>query len=76
MNVSKWGNSLAVRLPKALVERLHLKPGDDIEIVAAEDHRLALARNDRRARALARMAARLWSAPPDYRFDRDEANRR
>ena len=32
MQVSKWGNSLAVRLPASIVEALHLKEGDDISI--------------------------------------------
>ncbi len=32
MQVAKWGNSLAVRLPAAVVEALKLKEGDDIEI--------------------------------------------
>ena len=35
MQVSKWGNSLAIRLPAAVVDVLGLKEGDDIEIVAA-----------------------------------------
>ena len=36
MHVSKWGNSFAVRLPKALVDDLGLKPGGELEIVSAE----------------------------------------
>ena len=32
MQVAKWGNSLAVRLPAAVVEALQLQEGDDIEI--------------------------------------------
>ena len=32
MQVSKWGNSLAVRLPAAVVEAQGLKEGDQIEI--------------------------------------------
>ena len=32
MHVAKWGNSLAVRLPKALVEPLDLKASDDVEV--------------------------------------------
>ena len=32
MQVGKWGNSLAVRLPAALVEALDLKEGDEVEI--------------------------------------------
>jgi antitoxin MazE len=37
MLVSKWGNSLAVRLPKALVDQLGLKEGDELNVVAAKD---------------------------------------
>lgn len=33
MQVAKWGNSLAVRLPASVVEALGLREGDDIEIV-------------------------------------------
>jgi antitoxin MazE len=32
VQVAKWGNSLAIRLPAAVVEALELKAGDDIEI--------------------------------------------
>jgi antitoxin MazE len=76
MQVAKWGNSLAVRLPKKLVEALNLKAGDDVEIVTAEKGALVLRKDDHREAALARMAARAWSAPAVYKFDRDEANAR
>lgn len=76
MRVSKWGNSLAVRLPKALVEDLDLKPGDELEVVSATPTRIALARDERRARAVERMSARAWTLPDDYTFDRNEANAR
>jgi len=33
MKVSKWGDSLAVRLPEAMVEALGLKQGDDVSVV-------------------------------------------
>jgi antitoxin component of MazEF toxin-antitoxin module len=32
MRASKWGNSLAIRLPATVVEALELKDGDQIEI--------------------------------------------
>ena len=76
MQVARWGNSLAVRLPKALVERLRLKAGDTIEIVAADPGRIAVARDDRREAAIERMRRRALTLPDDYRFDRDEANAR
>jgi antitoxin MazE len=77
MQVSKWGNSLAVRLPKALVDQLGLKEGDELNVVAATDGAIEVeTEENRRRRALDRMAARNWTAPAGYRFDRDEANER
>ena len=37
MQVAKWGNSLAVRLPAAVVDALELKEGDDIEIHVVDE---------------------------------------
>ena len=37
MQVAKWGNSLAVRLPAAVVEALDLKEGDEIDIAVLND---------------------------------------
>jgi antitoxin MazE len=75
--VSGWGNSLAVRLPKALVEQLGLKEGDQLNVVAAQDGAIKVEANqDQRRRALERMAARNWTLREGYRFDRNEANER
>jgi antitoxin MazE len=77
MQVSKWGNSLAVRLPKALVDELGLKEGDELNVVAAKGGAIAIeTKEDQRRRALERMAKRNWTFPADYKFDRDEANER
>jgi antitoxin MazE len=76
MQVAKWGNSLAVRLPRTLVDRLKLKVGDKIEVTDADAQRLVITKADKAAAALQRMKKRSWTAPTDYRFDRDEANSR
>ena len=77
MQVSKWGNSLAVRLPKALVDQLGLKEGDELSVVAAGNGAIEVeTKENQRRRALERMAARNWTFPPGYKFDRDEANER
>ncbi|MDO8398737.1 MAG: AbrB/MazE/SpoVT family DNA-binding domain-containing protein [Bradyrhizobium sp.] len=76
MMVSKWGNSLAVRLPKALVEQLGLAPGDELNVVEASKQQLVVEKVDRRAEFLKQMQQFRWPAPEDYRFDRDEANER
>ena len=51
MLVAKWGNSLAVRLPAAVVEALKLKEGDDIEIHVADGRELAVSAQARPRRA-------------------------
>ena len=35
MQVSRWGNSLAVRIPAAVAEAMNLREGDDLEIEVA-----------------------------------------
>jgi antitoxin MazE len=76
MRVAKWGGSLAVRLPKPLVEELGLKAGDELALVEASKERLIVEKDERRRRAIERMGARAWSLPKNYQFDRDEANER
>ena len=76
MMVSKWGNSLAVRLPKALVEQLGLAPGDELNVVEASKRQIAVEKADKRAEFLRQMEQFHWPAPADYRFNRDEANER
>jgi len=77
MLVSKWGNSLAVRLPKALVDQLGLKEGDELNVVAANGGSLEVETKEaQRQRALDNIRTRNWTLPPDYKFDRDEANER
>jgi antitoxin MazE len=44
MQVSRWGNSLAVRLPSTLVDALGLKEGDEIEISVAGQRDFKIAR--------------------------------
>src|SRR5437879_5261039 len=50
MQVSKWGNSLAIRLPAAIVQALELKEGDDIEIRVAGSRELEVGRDESRKR--------------------------
>ena len=76
MQVAKWGNSLAVRLPAAVVEALGLEEGDEIEIHVADDRRFAVARKPGRDELLKRLRAFRGRLPADFKFDRDEANAR
>ena len=76
MQIAKWGNSLAVRLPASVVEALKLKEGDDIEIRAADWRELDVARKPMPEDLLERLRAFRGRLPPDFKFDRDEANGR
>jgi len=76
MQVSKWGNSLAVRLPAAVVEALKLKEGDHIEIRIAKERVFEVGRDQSRQRALARLRKLERPLPAGFVFDRDEANAR
>jgi antitoxin MazE len=76
MRVAKWGNSLAVRLPKALVDELQLAPGDELKVVSAKKKEVVVEKRDRRAEFLKAMEQFNWPAPEGYKFDRDEANER
>jgi len=76
MQVSRWGNSLAVRIPARVADALHLKEGDEIEIRITGDRSFEIDRNRSRERALARIRAFRKELPADWKFDRDEANGR
>ncbi|OCK59671.1 AbrB/MazE/SpoVT family DNA-binding domain-containing protein [Bradyrhizobium sp. LMTR 3] len=76
MQVAKWGNSLAVRLPAAVVEALGLKEGDEIEIHVTAEREFGVARKPRRDELLKRLRAFRGRLPADFKFDRDEANAR
>jgi antitoxin MazE len=80
MKVSKWGNSLAIRLPADLVERLGVKEGDEIYTIPglAEDAAVKIARKLTREERLERLreVSKKVEWPADYKFDRDEANSR
>ncbi|HRO13125.1 AbrB/MazE/SpoVT family DNA-binding domain-containing protein [Amaricoccus sp.] len=76
MQVSRWGNSLAVRLPAAVVEELGLKEGDEIEIGVDAERRFSVRRKPDPEALLARLRRLRGRLPADFRFDRDEASER
>ncbi len=76
MKVARWGNSLAVRLPAAVVEALELKEGDPIEIAMVGERKLEVGRDMSRERAIERLRALRRPIPAGFKFDRDEANAR
>jgi antitoxin MazE len=58
--VSKWGNSLAIRLPQAAVKSLHVHEGEQVEL-SIKDDRLEI----RAARPRYRLADLIAEITPD-----------
>jgi antitoxin MazE len=75
MKVAKWGNSLAIRIPKDVAEALDLKVGSDVEIFPVTDG-VGVARSMTREEAIRGLRKFRGLLPPDFKFDREEANAR
>jgi antitoxin MazE len=76
LRVAKWGNSLAVRLPAAVVEALELRDGDDIEITVAGGRKFEVKKDPAREHALAQLRKLRRPLPAGFVFDREQANGR
>ncbi|MCG1042748.1 AbrB/MazE/SpoVT family DNA-binding domain-containing protein [Mycetohabitans sp. B8] len=76
MQVAKWGNSLAVRLPASVVEALKIQEGDDIEIVVDDPSTFAVRKKPGTDALLERLRAFRGKLPADFKFRRDDANER
>ena len=79
MKVSKWGNSLAIRLSSETVKHLGVSEGDEVVVSdglreGAVEIRRKRTKEELRAR-LAEIRKRV-KHPEGYKFDRDEANSR
>lgn len=76
MQVAKWGNSLAVRLPAAVVEALGLKEGDQVEVQVAGKQAFEVSKAPGTREMLARLRKYRGRLPATFKFDRLEANER
>jgi antitoxin MazE len=76
MRISKWGNSLAVRLPAAVVEAMSLKEGDQVEIHAVGTRNFEIDKTPDAMVLLSRLRKYRGRLPKDFKFDRIEAHAR
>ncbi len=60
----KWGNSLAVRIPKPVVEAAKMKEGDSLEVEVAAEGRVEL----RRATKIPTLAQLVSQISPENRY--------
>ncbi len=76
MQASKWGNSLAIRLPASVVDALKLHEGDDIEVLIADERVFKVRKKPGKEANLKRLRQFRGKLPADFIFDRDDANAR
>ena len=76
MQVSKWGNSLAIRLPAAVVEALGLEEGDQIEIRVAGDRAFEVTRDRSRLNAIERLRRLRRPLPAGFTLGREDRHER
>jgi len=76
MQVSKWGNSLAVRLPKKLVEKLGLAEGDDVDVTSADAQTILISKSDDKSDFIDRLRSLQKPKPAGFVWNRDDANSR
>ena len=75
MQVAKWGNSLAVRLPADLVRELGLKEGDQIDLLK-DDGVVKVRRLPRADEVLEGLRRFRGTLPAADRLSRDDAHER
>lgn len=75
MQIAKWGNSLAVRLPAELVRELGLKEGDQIDLVR-DDGAVKVRRLPRAEEVLEGLRHFRGKLSAAERLSRDEAHER
>ncbi len=76
MQVSKWGNSLAIRLPAAIVEALDLNEGDQIEVRIVGQREFEVRRDPGQQQALEGLRRLRRPLPAGFTFDRAAAHER
>lgn len=73
MQICKWGNSLAVRLPAKLVQELGLEEGDEIMVVSATRDKFEIARKPTIDELFERIRQLPNKVPAGYKFKREDA---
>jgi antitoxin MazE len=76
MQVSKWGNSLAIRIPASVVGALGLKEGDDVEVIVEGAKSLSIRKTVDARELIKRVRKLRRKLPRDFKFDRLKANER
>jgi len=76
MQVSKSGNSLAIRIPSSIVNALELEEGAEIELRLAGERAFEIVKKPTTRALLERLHQLRGRLPADFHFDRLQANER
>jgi antitoxin MazE len=76
MQVSKWGNSLAVRLPKKLVEQLGIAAGDDVNVTSEDGQTIVISKSDGKGDFILKLRVLQKPKPEGFVWSRDDASTR
>jgi antitoxin MazE len=76
VKVAKWGNSIAVRIPSEVVEKLGICANEEVEIRVTGENSFEVRRDSRRQRAIEKLRNSKFVLPNDYVFNREELHER
>jgi antitoxin MazE len=74
--VEQWGDSLAIRLPAEIIEALSLNVGDEVEIRVLHEREFDATLDQLTRQAIAQLRRVQRPLPPDFHFNREDANGR
>jgi antitoxin MazE len=76
MKVERWGDGLAMPIPEDVVAEFNIQPGDNVEFSVHDGKITMIVRPEKDAVRLMieRMRENRRPLPPDYKFNRAEAN--
>lgn len=63
-NVTKWGNSLGIRIPRSIAERIGIVEGEPIEILIQDDH-ILMQKTSRLKSLLSQITPENWHSETD-----------
>jgi len=72
MKIAKWGNSLAIRIPAEVVEKLGLTPDQEAVVNVTGENSFEVVRDHRRQEAIEAIRRLRVTVPDGFVFDRDE----
>ena len=72
MKISRWGNSLAIRIPAEVAEQAGLKEGDEATVAVTDAKVIEIRHDDRRRKAAEMLRSMRVKLPEGYVFRRSD----